>query len=87
MAAIGGVPGLKKVLLYHVVDGRVYSSDLPAGPLQVTSLEGGKFMINASVLKITDANSREAGLVPSLLNIQGNNGVIHVIDRVILPIL
>lgn len=85
IAAIGGVPALKKVLLYHVVDGRVYSSDLPAGPLQVTSLEGGKFMINASMLKITDANGREAGLVPSLLNIQGNNGVIHVIDRVILP--
>jgi transforming growth factor-beta-induced protein len=85
IAAIGGVPGLKKVLLYHVVDGRVYSSDLPAGPLQVTSLEGGKFTINASVLKITDANDRDAGLVPSLLNIQGNNGVIHVIDRVILP--
>ena len=85
IAAIGGVAGLKKVLLYHVVDGRVYSSDLPAGPLQVTSKEGGKFTINASVLKITDASGRESGLVPSLLNIQGNNGVIHVIDRVILP--
>jgi transforming growth factor-beta-induced protein len=41
--------------------------------------------VNLSTLKITDANMREAGLVPSLLNIQANNGVIHVIDRVILP--
>ena len=85
IAAVGGVEGLKKVLLYHVVSDRVYSSDLPAGPLQVTSAGGGKFTVNASVLKITDANGHEAGLVPSLLNIQANNGVIHVIDRVILP--
>ena len=77
--------GLKKVLLYHVVSDRVYSSDLPAGPLQVTTVQGEKFTVNASMLKITDANGREAGLVPSLLNLQAKNGVIHVIDRVILP--
>jgi transforming growth factor-beta-induced protein len=51
----------------------------------VTTLQGGKFTIDASMLKITDARGREAGLIPSLLNLQANNGVIHVIDRVILP--
>jgi len=77
---------LKNVLLYHVVSGRVYSSDLPAGPLTVqTALSGKTFDINASTLKILDLNNREAGLVPSLLNIQATNGVIHVINRVILP--
>jgi len=76
---------LTKVLLYHVVDGRVYSSDLPLSPLAVKTLNGGSFTVDASKLKITDFNGRAAGLIPSLLNIQGTNGVIHVIDRVILP--
>ena len=76
---------LRSVLLYHVVSGRVYSSDLPAGPLTVKTLNGGTFEINAPTLKIKDFNNREANLVPALLNIQATNGVIHVIDRVILP--
>ncbi len=80
-----GKDGVTQVLLYHVVNDRVYSSDLPAGPLQVTTLQDGKFTIDASMLKITDARDRVSGLVPSLLNLQANNGVIHVIDRVILP--
>lgn len=76
------VETLKNVLLYHVVSGRVFSTDLQSGP--VTTLNG-TFNVNLSNLKITDANMREAGLVSSLLNIQATNGVIHVIDRVILP--
>ena len=76
---------LTNVLLYHVVNGRVYSSDLPSGPFTVPTLNGGTFEINASTLKIKDFNNREANLVPALLNIQATNGVIHVIDRVILP--
>lgn len=80
-----GKEGIARILLYHVVDGRVYSSDLPASPLSVQTLNGASFTVNASMLKITDANGRAAGLIPSLLNIQATNGVIHVIDRVILP--
>jgi transforming growth factor-beta-induced protein len=73
---------VKNVLLYHVVNGRVFSSDLKSGPVNTLN---GTFSVNLSNLKITDANMREAGLVTSLLNIQATNGVIHVIDRVILP--
>lgn len=76
------VEALTKVLLYHVVNNRVYSSDLSTGA--VTTLNG-TFNINVSTLKITDSKGREAGLVPTLLNVQATNGVIHVIDRVILP--
>lgn len=74
---------LTAVLLYHVVDGRVYSSDLTSGP--VTTL-GGDFIVNVSTLTIDDSGSDEdANLVPEGLNIQGTNGVIHVIDKVLLP--
>lgn len=76
---------LTKVLTYHVVEGRIFSSDLPLFPLSVKTLNGGSFTVDASKLKITDFNGRAAGLIPTLLNIQGTNGVIHVIDRVILP--
>jgi transforming growth factor-beta-induced protein len=73
---------LTQVLLYHVVSGRVYSSDLATGP--VTTLNG-TFNVDVSTLKITDSKGREANLIPSLLNVQATNGVVHVIDRVILP--
>jgi uncharacterized surface protein with fasciclin (FAS1) repeats len=73
---------LKNVLLYHVVAGRVYSSDLKSGP--VTSL-GGTFNVNVETLTLTDANGRQSGLVADKLNIQATNGVIHVINKVILP--
>jgi transforming growth factor-beta-induced protein len=73
---------LTSVLLYHVVDGRVFSSDLSSGPVSTLN---GTFDISLESLSITDANGREASLVPTLLNVQATNGVVHVIDRVILP--
>jgi len=73
---------LKSVLLYHVVSGRVYSSDLKSGP--VTSL-GGTFNIDLGTLTITDSKGRKSGLVADKLNIQATNGVIHVINKVLLP--
>ncbi len=73
---------LKSVLLYHVVSGRVFSSDLKTGP--VTSL-GGIFNVNVSTLTITDSKGRISGLVADKLNFQATNGVIHVINKVIRP--
>lgn len=76
---------LTQVLLYHVIPGKVYSTDLPAGPLSVTTAQGEDFVIDASLLQITDVNSRTANLGP--LDISATNGVIHVISKVILPTL
>jgi len=74
---------LTAVLLYHVVDGRVYSSDLTTGPV---STLGGEFTVDVSTLTIDDTGSDvDANLIPEGLNIQGTNGVIHVIDKVLLP--
>lgn len=73
---------LTDILKYHVVNGRVYSSDLTNGPVNTLN---GSFNINVNTLTITDAQGRDAGLVPSLLNVQATNGVVHVINRVILP--
>jgi uncharacterized surface protein with fasciclin (FAS1) repeats len=70
---------LAAILKYHVVSGRVYSTDaLAAG--EATTLQGGKVKIvaTASGAKVNDAN-----LVAT--DIDSSNGVIHVIDAVILP--
>jgi uncharacterized surface protein with fasciclin (FAS1) repeats len=73
---------LTRVLTYHVVPGRVLAADIVAGA-PVTSLQGGTFRIGAGNV-ITDARARRANIVAT--DVFTSNGVIHVIDRVILPL-
>ena len=79
-AVISGldVTTLTNILLYHVVEGRVYSSDLSSGAVSTLN---GDFDLDLGTLTIDD----NASLVPSLLNVQATNGVIHVIDAVLMP--
>ncbi len=72
---------LTKVLTYHVVNGRVLKADVPVGAA-ITTLEGGTFTVDAT-LAITDARSRKANITAT--DVLASNGVIHVIDKVILP--
>lgn len=70
---------LAEILKYHVVKGRVYSTDaVKAG--KAKTLEGGKIKIKADAhgAKVNDAN-----LVKT--DIDATNGVIHVIDTVLMP--
>lgn len=71
---------LKNVLRYHVVPARAFSQDLRQGASLPTLLQGKNLTVNLSTLKINDA-----GLVASALNIHATNGVIHVIDKVMVP--
>lgn len=84
-ASLDAVPDdvLRQILLYHVVEGRVYSSDLSSGA--VGTVNGDTFSVNTSNLTLTDTQGRVANLIPSLLDVQATNGVVHVIDKVILP--
>lgn len=70
---------LTQVLLYHVVSGKVMSGDLSDG-LEATTLQGEAvtFMIGDGAAMVNDANIIMA-------DIETSNGVIHVIDAVILP--
>lgn len=74
------------VLLYHVVNGKVLAASLTEGQI-VTPLLGGMgntFTISLSGgAKITDARSRVANITTT--DVEASNGVIHVIDKVILP--
>ena len=70
---------LKQILLYHVVPGKVLSSDLSDG-LEAATAQGEnvKFTLADGKALVNDANIVAA-------DIEASNGVIHVIDSVILP--
>lgn len=73
---------VQAILLYHVVNGNVTSDSIPTG---VVPTLGGDVTLSAEELTITDANGRVSNIIPSLVDIQAVNGVVHAIDNVILP--
>ena len=73
-----GHPQLAQVLLYHVVPGKVMSTDLSDGMIAET-LKGDDLMVDLSDgVMINDSNVVTA-------DIEATNGVIHVIDKVLVP--
>ena len=72
---------LTQVLTYHVVNGRVLKADVPVGPA-IATVQGGTFTVD-NTLAITDARARKANITAT--DVLTSNGVIHVIDKVILP--
>jgi transforming growth factor-beta-induced protein len=79
-AALADPEGLlTQVLLYHVVPGKVMSTDLSDG-LEAATAQGEPvvFTIGDGVAMVNDANIVTA-------DVEASNGVIHVIDTVILP--
>jgi len=72
---------LTSVLTYHVVPGRVLKADVPVNTA-ITTVQGQTFTINAS-LAITDSRGRQSSIVAT--DVFTSNGVIHVVDKVLLP--
>lgn len=72
------------VLLYHVVGAKVLAGSLTEGQEVTTLLSGKKFTVSLTGgAKITDLDSRVANITAT--DIEASNGVVHVIDKVILP--
>jgi uncharacterized surface protein with fasciclin (FAS1) repeats len=67
------------VLTYHVVPGKIMSGDIAGATTEVATVQGGMLSVNATDgVKINDATVVVA-------DIETDNGVIHVIDTVVLP--
>ena len=72
---------LTQILTYHVVPARVLKAEVPLNT-NITTVEGATFQVNSS-LQIVDVANRLPNIVTT--DVLTSNGVIHVIDRVILP--
>ncbi|MDX2243178.1 MAG: fasciclin domain-containing protein [Leptolyngbyaceae cyanobacterium bins.302] len=72
------IPQLTKILTYHVVSGKVTAADV-VKLSSAKTVEGSELKIDASNgVKVNDANV----VTP---DVAADNGVIHVIDSVLLP--
>ncbi len=82
---------LTTVLTYHVVSGRLNSSDLMKmikdgnGSATLTTVQGEKLMImqNGKSIMVKDENGGTAKV--TIADVNQSNGVIHVVDKVLLP--
>ena len=70
---------LISVLTYHVVAGKIMSSDIAGTTTMVESVQGSDLDVNATNGVTVD------GATVVTADIETDNGVIHVIDRVVLP--
>jgi uncharacterized surface protein with fasciclin (FAS1) repeats len=70
---------LVAVLTYHVVAGKVYSKDLKNG-MKAKTVQGGEVTIT-----LKDGKAMVNNATVSTADIEASNGVVHVIDTVILP--
>lgn len=75
---------LTSILTYHVVPGRVFSSDLTEGAKPVTA-NGATVTISLTGGAKVKGNKNTTASVISSANLVTTNGVIHVIDQVLLP--
>ena len=71
------------VLLYHIVGANVQSGQLTTGTVETL---GGNITADTSNFTLTDPNNRVSNIITSLVDIQAENGVVHVIGKVILPL-
>lgn len=73
---------LAAILTYHVVAARVYSTNLTTG--DVTMASGGKVAVNAANATLKGKNNTAVTKITAV-NIAASNGVVHLIDAVLLP--
>lgn len=77
---------LKKILFYHVIPARVFSCDLVNNSNPVTALGGTQTVkITLPPAKVTGLSNGGTASNITATDVVSTNGVIHVIDRVLLP--
>ena len=87
-ALLKDIPKLRSILTYHVISGTVTSSDVAkitcgGQTPSVTTLQGSAIKLKTEGTFTKSVHVNDAKVV--MADIAASNGVIHVIDRVILP--
>jgi len=75
----GNKAKLVSILAYHVIPGKIMSGDIAGKKISVKTVQGSEISVDAMYgVKINDSNVVSA-------DIAATNGVIHVIDKVLMP--
>jgi uncharacterized surface protein with fasciclin (FAS1) repeats len=81
------IPKLKAILTYHVVPGKVAAADVTKltsnGPAETKTVQGKPVTLKVSGILSKSVHVNDAKVVKA--DVMATNGVIHVIDKVILP--
>ena len=75
---------LANILTYHVIAARVFSSDLTEGAMP-TTVNGGKVTVTLSGGAKVKGNSNTTASNITATDILATNGIVHLIDQVLLP--
>jgi uncharacterized surface protein with fasciclin (FAS1) repeats len=75
---------LSKILTYHVVPGKLEASDLTDGK-KLKTVEGEQLTIKKSGDEVTIIDSKGESSTVTIPNVNQSNGVIHVVDTVLMP--
>ena len=81
------VPRLTSILTYHVVPGRVAAADVirmtSSGPAEAKTVQGQPVTLKTQGILSKSVHVNDAKVVKA--DVEATNGIIHVIDKVILP--
>ena len=77
-------PALTKILTYHVVAGRYDAHDLTDGKMLKT-VEGEELTVKKMDGKVMIGDAKGGWSAVTISNVNQSNGVIHVVDTVLMP--
>ena len=75
---------LTKILTYHVVAGKLEASDLSDGK-KLKTVEGEELMVKKANGKVMIVDAKGDTATVTISNVNQSNGVIHVVDTVLMP--
>lgn len=75
---------LTKILTYHVVPGKLTAADLKDGQ-KLKTVEGDELTVRVSSGKVTLTDTKGGSATVAIADVGQSNGVIHVIDTVLMP--
>lgn len=85
VAELGGIENLQSVLGFHVVPATAFSHDLGEGDQTFNTLAGQEITVNKSGTTVTVTDAVGATYNVTTADVAISNGVVHVIDGVLLP--
>ncbi len=74
---------LAKILTYHVLPSVAFAKDVKSG--EAATVEGSKLKLTVAAGKVTIGDSTATAANVALTDLPNSNGVIHVIDKVLIP--